>query len=592
MSQVMCVRSDVPYRNDLKTHKRFDYWNRHESNHFRLETANFILNKGPVVGSSNRHLLDDAFSYFSELPERGWSETSGTNTLNETQARCLFSKDEDMLSPVNREDVAFRSFLAAEGACGRTNRYLLDKNFTPERGDVDAIMLIAQQKISSILGDVPLLDDLAPSFGPGAAATCRKNTTARFKLSTCPSISNPATAIAVELAETMGLWTSGFERIDVVPGILEFVPKNFKTHRAIVIEPSLTGAIQRSVGSVLKNKLLLAGVDLFDQTINRERARIGSISGIDNCTIDLKMASDTVAYALVMQLLPLPWYELMSQLRSDRVTYKGQTFYLNKFSSMGNGFTFELESMIFYALGFGIAKHFGLPFDLTVYGDDLVCNELLARAILEKFPLFGFSVNTDKSFITGFFRESCGGDYFKGVDVRPFYLKGRVTNHKICCFYNHLMRKPHQDPNREIRDFLLSYIPYEHRNFGPDGYGDGHLVTEASIHEYGLPAGRKKGWSGFTFETFVENPTRILEDVPGDKFLPAYQASQISVRSNFNFSNVVFSQNVRKDLRSHYLKSFLRQCVSDLSEAIDHFVVRKSQLDRVRGRKIRVYVLG
>jgi hypothetical protein len=37
--------------------------------------------------------------------------------------------------------------------------------------------------------------------------------------------------------------------------------------------------------------------------------------------------------------------------------------------------------------------------------------------------LLGFEVNSDKSFVEGVFRESCGRDFFKGHDVRGVYIK-------------------------------------------------------------------------------------------------------------------------------------------------------------------------
>lgn len=565
---------------------RYDVWSRRASDAFRWEATELLL---PGALETHSDCNRDPYAFFSSLGEVTWTDRSASSmALN--QVRAFFSKDEDMRSPIDTEQVAYDSFMLSEEMCKATNDRIISGELTVGNRDAACILHYAQRKIALILGDAPSLEDLDISFGPGAAVTCRNKTTARHKLSTPPSIGEPAVAIAGRLATKVQRWYDLFGTVVVRRGALQFVNKNFKTKRTIVIGPSLTGMFQRAVGAHMKHKMLRAGIDLYDQSINRERARLASMTGKD-ATIDLKMASDLNAYMLVMELFPQPWFELLDGLRDSSLEYQGRVIQLEKFSSMGNGYTFELESLLFYSLAYGISKHYDLPFDLTVFGDDLVCNTALARKILECFPWFGLLPNTEKSYLEGPFRESCGGDYVLGVDVRPFFIRGRMTIHRAVCMYNHFMRKPHQDPGRKLRDLCLTYVPDRYRIFGPDNYGDGHLIGD-DPDVYLKPYGRKKGWCGYIFETYIETPTRSLDDVPGDVLLPSYQAAQ------YPKLDLVKSQ-IKEDLavnyrlvKGQYRDSFIRHFIEDHSPPIDHYVIRKARNGRTKAKKVRIYVLG
>jgi hypothetical protein len=95
-----------------------------------------------------------------------------------------------------------------------------------------------------------------------------------------------------------------------------------------------------------------------------------------------------------------------------------------KFSSMGNGYTFELETLIFWGLCMGVCRELELePSQVLVYGDDIVVPVAAYELLSEVLTFCGFTLNSKKSFGSGPFRESCGKDYFLGADVRPFFLK-------------------------------------------------------------------------------------------------------------------------------------------------------------------------
>jgi hypothetical protein len=148
--------------------------------------------------------------------------------------------------------------------------------------------------------------------------------------------------------------------------------------------------------------------------------------------MDLSNASDTISRNLVKLLLPGRWYDVLDDLRSKKTEFRGSWYLLEKFSSMGNGFTFELETLIFLALTLALdtswddpkGPHFLVPgVNVFIYGDDIIAPTEYSNDLLACLEFFGMSVNKRKTFVSGPFRESCGGDFFLGRDVRPYFLK-------------------------------------------------------------------------------------------------------------------------------------------------------------------------
>lgn len=219
-------------------------------------------------------------------------------------------------------------------------------------------------------------------------------------------------------------------------------PKNAETHRAIEVPPLMNTFLQLAVGTWMRQPLKKAGLDLGTQNRNQQLARLGSLQvmpiEMSPVTMDLSMASDTLCVELVKALLPEDWFDFLWDLRCHygRVKDLGDALVKwEKFSAMGTGFTFELESMIFYALSLSTVQHCGLRgAQVAVFGDDIIVPRGAALVLTEILNLCGFTVNTDKSFIHGPFRESCGCDYFEGVGVRPFYLKQELNNVKAAIY--------------------------------------------------------------------------------------------------------------------------------------------------------------
>jgi hypothetical protein len=223
---------------------------------------------------------------------------------------------------------------------------------------------------------------------------------------------------------------------DIVDGsLLSFVPKNDTISRAICTEPALNMFYQLGIGQVITRQLNRRyGIYLETQPdVNRELARTGSSGEHSWSTLDLESASDTISLRMCEAILPKEAMAVLRILRSPVTHYKGRTIPLYMISSMGNGFTFPLQTAIFSAAVSAVYDSVGLPLlrgravNFGVFGDDIVIHRLAWTRLTRLLAALGFIVNTAKSFSEGPFRESCGHDYFKGRNVRGVYLRSLET---------------------------------------------------------------------------------------------------------------------------------------------------------------------
>jgi len=204
---------------------------------------------------------------------------------------------------------------------------------------------------------------------------------------------------------------------EVVHNKIVFVPKTALVHRTIAVEPLLNGYLQKGIDKVMRRSLRSVGVDLTDQSPNQDAAYEGSLGGEDPyCTIDLSSASDSMCIELVKSLLPREWFRLLDDARAPAYDLNGEIHRYHKFVSMGNGFCFPLESLLFAAA----CSVFTV--DFRVYGDDIVVRRSHAEGVLKLLYAMGFRHNPRKTFLEGNFRESCGADWYGGVNVRPLTL--------------------------------------------------------------------------------------------------------------------------------------------------------------------------
>lgn len=251
---------------------------------------------------------------------------------------------------------------------------------------------------------------------------------------------------------------------------LSCVPKNCDISRTICTEPTLNMWYQLGCGNILRRRLgQFFGIDLETVAdVNRRMAYLGSKTddGEDSfSTIDLESASDSISLGLVNELFPKWFSELLKDLRSPRSRLPdGSTLELQMVSTMGNGFTFPLQTLIFSAVVAAVYAEMGIPRlrvdsgkpNWSVFGDDIVVCSKAHRRVSHVLGLLGFSVNADKSFFEGPFRESCGYDFFRGHYVRGVYIKALNSPRDVYVAFNKLVRW--SAGNRIELDSTLQYL--------------------------------------------------------------------------------------------------------------------------------------
>lgn len=226
---------------------------------------------------------------------------------------------------------------------------------------------------------------------------------------------------------------------------LSTVPKNEDTMRTIAIEPSGNMCMQLAAGTYLEGTLRHIGLDIKkQQPLNKALARLGSFDG-SLATLDLSSASDHISPDLVRALFPREWYDLLMEIRSPTIRVNGEFIEQNMMSTMGNGFTFPLMTLIIVSLIYANKRisHSGPSLfinwsDTAVYGDDIIIPVKEYLSVVDVLQRAGFVVNKDKSYGSGPFRESCGGDYWDGVDITPFYVQSLATDSEIYVAINQL----------------------------------------------------------------------------------------------------------------------------------------------------------
>lgn len=217
---------------------------------------------------------------------------------------------------------------------------------------------------------------------------------------------------------------------------ITLVPKTAKTPRIIAMEPVAKQWVQQGLlylldSNIQKNNLLRSVASWRDQERNRSLACSGSLDG-SLATLDLSEASDRLHVGIVSAMLrnypQLRGIVLAS--RSNKADFEGRSIFLHKFAPMGSAMCFAFETLAFLAIvTSALCKTHGidrpdfksisrlLSGGVSVYGDDIIVPTDSVNTVIEYLEAFGLKVNQSKSFWTGLFRESCGGDYYSGVDI-------------------------------------------------------------------------------------------------------------------------------------------------------------------------------
>lgn len=227
-----------------------------------------------------------------------------------------------------------------------------------------------------------------------------------------------------------------------------FAPKNAEISRVCGTEANLECLLQKAIGRFLEYRAeKYFGINLSTQPeYNRKLARKGSIDGSIG-TIDLVSASDYISLSLLNAALEPGKlkYLILATRSGSAVLPDGSEEKLRMVSTMGNGFTFPLQTIIFASVVRACYQLMGIPSncprtEFGVFGDDICVHSRAYEFVCQMLTKIGFKVNVGKSFNSGPFRESCGEDYHFGSNIRGVYIKSLETPQQVYSAINRLNR--------------------------------------------------------------------------------------------------------------------------------------------------------
>ncbi len=381
---------------------------------------------GLVFNRETGRIYDESSEHWSDFP-----------TLVESVRQiCLaFQKVEIECTP-ERVAQALQNYTAIERSF---------ESFSPTPADFSFFERVSGVLWGNCMANI-CLDQLSPRHGPGTTAESISGNQ-KYVWRTWHERLEPFFPI-LENAYSLGAYQSKELKLVTVvkpeheqPVKVVTVPKTLRGPRIIAIEPVCMQyaqqAIRRGIYSAIETYDLTAGhVNFRDQSINQGLAVSASSDGL-LATIDLSDASDRVPLdlALLMFRSNPDLQDAVAACRTTRAKLpSGLVIDLKKFASMGSALCFPIEAMYFYTicviallraqnLPVSRANIYRVSRDIHVYGDDLVVPTTYAITVLDHLQQYNCKVNSSKTFVSGYFRESCGDDAYRGYLVTPVYLR-------------------------------------------------------------------------------------------------------------------------------------------------------------------------
>jgi len=278
--------------------------------------------------------------------------------------------------------------------------------------------------------------DFSPSHGPGASTTPKERWSKWYHSIEC-----------VWPVSDYYCLRSNREHVSQIPDLcseeqieakLIAVPKDSRGPRLICVHPAeaiwaqqgLRRALERAIERVRHSwgPWPRGHIHFDDQTVNGRIALLSSKYRL-YATLDMKEASDRLSETLV-QVLFGPYYRKFGCCRAQKYSFKVGANApvmddIHSYAPMGNATTFPVQSLVFWAICVASLQYHGFhkPDSVYVFGDDILVPTKMAQFVIDDLESFGLVVNRSKSFWRSHFRESCGVDAFKGVNVTPVRWK-------------------------------------------------------------------------------------------------------------------------------------------------------------------------
>ena len=341
-----------------------------------------------------------------------------------------------------------RKAKAIEGIINRNQSTWTDKRSAFHQAGFTSLTLMARARMVMTKwcrGATYSLDDAW--CGPGESYNPRRGRTSPLDkftgiLGVTPNAAPLARKFIRRTSYLYDAYHSGELKIQVVRGNrMSTVPKTTEKDRVICMEPELNMALQKALGCTLRRVYRkITGRDLNDtQEFHKSIVRDGLIEHRGHvympATIDLSAASDSISMLLCKEVLP-PWiYDLVCSTRSPEFVSDNEWHLWNIVSSMGNGFTFELLSVItLLACEISGAKFY------STYGDDIICDADSAASVMSTLKHLGFTINESKTCVGIPQLESCGAFSFDGKDIPRYEFTWMENDHDVIVTLNKLFR--------------------------------------------------------------------------------------------------------------------------------------------------------
>lgn len=289
------------------------------------------------------------------------------------------------------------------------------------------------------------------------------------------------------------------------------VPKNNEKSRFINIETTFGCLLQRidakCIRDVLRIQLNDLDVVIEDPTLgisyDAQEIHRRMIADSDYATVDFSNASDSVRLDVVSGMFPKHIVSLLERHRSEEVLFPDGPWAPAKLSSMGNGFTFEVMTVLLLS----IARQ--LDPTARVYGDDVIIHNDVVDQFISVCSLISFQTNLDKTFVRSNFRESCGSFFHDDFGYIVCYdihasetYQDVVTSHNK--LYDILERSPISQPLRDVIQAAVVKLsslfpaslkgPYEPRNLDKYVFSQGYKKRHKSCPHH------RSLWQGYLNE--------------------------------------------------------------------------------------------
>lgn len=286
--------------------------------------------------------------------------------------------------------------------------------------------------------------DIKPKHGPGAVATKQQLSGKYLWSNVCGRITDLYPFDAYFCASA-GHVCDNYRKFSTIgsedlPARVLLVPKDSRGPRLISCEPVDFQWIQQGIARSLirlveRHPLTRFNVFFTDQQPNRLGALLGSQAG-KYATLDLNEASDRVSVELVHLLFPDHICDYLDAARSRAtVLPNGEILKLQKFAPMGSSLCFPIMALTIWAILTAAMPDTDTRESILVYGDDVIVPSAQAENAMMLLEAFGLKINRDKSCTKGLFRESCGMDAYRGIDVTPVRLRTVWQSHQSADVY-------------------------------------------------------------------------------------------------------------------------------------------------------------